>query len=271
MDTVIFGASRQGRVVLEVLRAQGQHPILGFLDDDAAKHTLLVDGLPVLGGMEWAAANAPTTLPKKGRNSTRPRAHNYTPRTTREYAAATGSRRLAAMVAIGGNDARMDIAKWLRALGFDLINAIHPSAVIQSNISLGTGNLICAGAILITGSRVEDDVVINTGSTIDHDSLLETGAQVASGVTTSGCVTIRRGAFVGVGAILGPGVTIGERAIVGAGSLVLHDVPPGVLAYGTPCRVLREITDPVDWGRILAGGPTLPAQSGERNSDQSDG
>lgn len=264
METVIFGASRQGRVVLEVLRAQGQHPILGFLDDDTAKHDLLVDGLPVLGGMEWAAANAPTALPKRAHKPPRPRARNFTP--------ANGSRRLAAIVAIGSNDARMDIAKWLRALGFDLVNAIHPSAVIQGNISLGTGNLVCAGAILITGTRVEDDVVINTGSTIDHDSLLETGAQVASGVTTSGCVTIRRGAFVGVGAILGPGVTVGERAIVGAGSLVLQDVPSGVLAYGTPCRVVREITDPVDWGRILSGGgPVLPAQPDARDSAHSDG
>jgi sugar O-acyltransferase (sialic acid O-acetyltransferase NeuD family) len=245
METVIFGASRQGRVVLEVLRAQGQHPILGFLDDDPAKRDLLVDGLPVLGGMEWAAANAPTSFPKKARTSTRSRGRDLT--------AASGGRRLAAIVAIGGNDARMDVAKWLRALGFDLINAIHPSAVIQSSISLGTGNLICAGAILITGTRVEDDVVVNTGSTIDHDSLLETGAQVASGVTTSGCVTIRRGAFVGVGSILGPGVTIGERAIVGAGSLVLRDVPPDVLAYGAPCRVMRGITEPVDWRSILSG------------------
>jgi sugar O-acyltransferase (sialic acid O-acetyltransferase NeuD family) len=237
METVIFGASRQGRVVLEVLRAQGEHPILGFLDDDATRHGVLVDGLLVLGSMEWATAHAPTAPPPMAR----------------DCASAASTRRLAAIVAIGSNDARLDVANWLRALGFELLNAIHPSAVIQGKVSLGTGNLVCAGAILITGTSVEDDVVINTGSTIDHDSLLETGAQVASGVTTSGCVTIRRGAFVGAGAILGPGVTVGERAVVGAGSLVLKDVPPGVLAYGAPCRVVREITGPLDWGLILAG------------------
>jgi len=237
METVIFGASRQGRVVLEVLRAQGQHSILGFLDDDATRFGALVDGLPVLGGMEWAAANAPTAPIQR----------------ERDLAGATSSRRLAAIVAIGGNDARLDVAQRLRALGIELINAVHPSTVIQGNVSLGAGNLICAGAILITGTRVEDDVVINTGSTIDHDCLLESGAQVATGVTTSGCVTIRQGAFVGVGAILGPGVTVGAGAIVGAGSLVLNDVPPRVLAYGAPCRMVRAPTGPVDWGRILAG------------------
>lgn len=247
METVIYGASRQGRVVLEVLRAGGRHPILGFLDDDAARHNLVVDGTPVLGGMEWAAANV---LSAQGLPI---------------------SRRLAAIVAIGGNDARLNVAIELRALGFVLINAIHPSAVIQGNVSLGSGILVCAGAIVITGTRVEDDVVINTGSIIDHDSLLETGAQVSSGVTTSGCVTIRRGAFVGAGAVLGPSVTIGERAIIGAGSLVLKDVPPGVLAYGAPCRVVREITNPVDWSQILAGRkPSSLALPRTRNATRKD-
>jgi sugar O-acyltransferase (sialic acid O-acetyltransferase NeuD family) len=236
VETLIFGASRQGRVVLEVLRAQAQHPILGFLDDDTAKHGALLDGELVLGGRKWAAANLRGGMP--GASS--------------EDGAITG-RRLAAIVAIGDNDSRVDVARWLRSLGLELINAIHPSAVVQGNVSLGAGNLVCAGAILVTGTRVEDDVVINTGAIIDHDCLLESGAQVAPGVATSGCVTIRRGAFVGVGSVLGPGVTIGERAIIGAGSLVLKDVPPGVLAYGAPCRTIRELPDPLEWTSILAG------------------
>jgi sugar O-acyltransferase (sialic acid O-acetyltransferase NeuD family) len=236
VKTLIFGASRQGRVVLEVLRTQGRHPILGFLDDDSVKHGALLDGELVLGGREWAVTNLRGGMPAA----------------SSAHGAITG-RRLAAIVAIGANDTRVDVARWLRSLGLELINAIHPSAVVQGNVSLGTGNLVCAGAILVTGTRVEDDVIINTGAIIDHDCLLESGAQVAPGVATSGCVTIRRGAFVGVGSILGPGVTIGERAIIGAGSLVLKDIPPGVLAYGTPCRTIRELPDPPEWASILAG------------------
>jgi galactoside O-acetyltransferase len=41
--------------------------------------------------------------------------------------------------------------------------------------------------------------------------------------------------------IVGPGVTIGENAVIGAGSVVLRDIPPGVLAAGVPCRVVREL------------------------------
>ena len=218
---IIFGASRQGSVVLEVLRAQGKHDILGFLDDDAAKHGTTIHGLPVLGGLDWAASRAGQTL--------------------------------GAIVAIGSNPARVAVAGKLRALGMALINAVHPTALIQGNTSMGTGNLLCAGAILVTGTRLEDDVVVNTAATIDHDSVLQAGAQVASGVHTSGCVKIGQGAFVGVGAILGPGVTVGEGAIVGAGSVVLGDIPPHVLAYGTPARVVKALDGLPDWRKILGG------------------
>jgi sugar O-acyltransferase (sialic acid O-acetyltransferase NeuD family) len=224
MRTVIFGAGPQGRVVLEVLRAQGNRDILGFLDDNASKHGMRLAGLAVLGGSAWAATET--------------------------------DRGLAAIVAIGGNDPRVAIAQKLRGLGVTLINAIHPTAVVQGATTLGTGNLICAGAIVVTGTRIADDVVINTRASIDHDCVLQTGAQVAPGVVMSGCVTIGSRAFIGVGAVVGPSVTIGERAIVGAGSVVLADVPAGVLAYGVPCRVVRELVEPVDWGAILGGAPS---------------
>ena len=49
--------------------------------------------------------------------------------------------------------------------------------------------------------------------------------------------------WVGGGAILCPGVRVGDRAVIGAGSVVTRDVPPGVFAAGNPCRIVREITE----------------------------
>ena len=49
--------------------------------------------------------------------------------------------------------------------------------------------------------------------------------------------------WIGYDAVILSGVTIGDGAVIGAGSVVLHDVPPRVLAAGNPCRVIREITD----------------------------
>lgn len=221
LQTVIFGAGFHGKVILELLRDQGHFEILGFVDDSASSLGTTVADVPVLGGMEWIMANA--------------------------------DRRIKAIVAIGSNDVRNIIGNKLRAYGIELINAIHPSAVVMASTTMGTGNMICAGAIVATGTHLGDDVIINTGATIGHDSMLHTGVQIAPGVHTAGCVNVGRGAFIGVGAVLGPGVKIGDRCIVGAGSLVLSDLPPHVIAYGAPAKAVRQLPDSVDWRRILTG------------------
>jgi acetyltransferase-like isoleucine patch superfamily enzyme len=55
--------------------------------------------------------------------------------------------------------------------------------------------------------------------------------------------TIRRGARIGGGAVLLPGIEIGEEAFVGAGAVVLRDVPPRALVVGNPARQLRDVPD----------------------------
>lgn len=56
-------------------------------------------------------------------------------------------------------------------------------------------------------------------------------------------VRIGSNVWIGAGAILLPGVTVGENSVIGAGSVVTHDIPSNVVAVGNPCRVLREISD----------------------------
>jgi maltose O-acetyltransferase len=56
-------------------------------------------------------------------------------------------------------------------------------------------------------------------------------------------ITIGPDVWVGGGAIICPGVTIGAKTVIGAGSVVTRDIPPGVFAAGNPCRVIREITE----------------------------
>ena len=56
-------------------------------------------------------------------------------------------------------------------------------------------------------------------------------------------ITIGSGVWIGGNVDIMGGVTIGENSIIGAGSVVTKDIPPHVIAAGTPCRVIREITD----------------------------
>lgn len=88
---------------------------------------------------------------------------------------------------------------------------------------------------------IGDDVMIGPNVTITaathplHPALRRRGLQYNKPVT------IGAGAWIGAGSIILPGVTIGENAVIGAGSIVTKDVPAGVLAVGSPCRVVRPI------------------------------
>lgn len=70
---------------------------------------------------------------------------------------------------------------------------------------------------------------------------LEAGAR-RDGWETAEPITLGRNVWLGGGVIVGPGVTIGDDTVVGAGSVVVHDLPPGVLAVGNPARVVRSPT-----------------------------
>lgn len=58
---------------------------------------------------------------------------------------------------------------------------------------------------------------------------------------TSAPITVEESVWIGAGVIVLPGVTIGARSMIGAGSVVTKSVPPDSLAYGNPCRVVRQI------------------------------
>lgn len=64
----------------------------------------------------------------------------------------------------------------------------------------------------------------------------------SSGLEFAKPISIGEDVWVGGSAIICPGVTVGERTIIGAGSVVTRDIPPGVFAAGNPCNVIRELT-----------------------------
>lgn len=63
------------------------------------------------------------------------------------------------------------------------------------------------------------------------------------GIGTSAPITIKDNVWIGANATVIGGVTIGEGSVIGAGSVVIRDIPAGVVAAGNPCKVIRRITD----------------------------
>lgn len=88
---------------------------------------------------------------------------------------------------------------------------------------------------------IGDDVMIGPNVTITAATHPLHPAPRRKGLQYNKPVTIGAGAWIGAGSIILPGVTIGENAVIGAGSIVTKDIPAGVLAVGSPCRVVRPI------------------------------
>lgn len=145
-----------------------------------------------------------------------------------------------AIAAVGDNAVRQRLACQSRDLGFTIVNAISPHAVISRSAVLGAGVAVMAGVVINAQARIGGFSILNTGATIDHDCVIGAGAHVAPNSTLAGGVRVGCGAFVGAGSVVIPGVAIGENAVVGAGSVVVRDVPPSVVAFGNPARVVSE-------------------------------
>ena len=67
----------------------------------------------------------------------------------------------------------------------------------------------------------------------------------ASGLEYARPIHIGSDVWVGGSAVICPGVRIGDRAVIGAGSVVTRDIPSDVFAAGNPCRIVRNLTEPV--------------------------
>lgn len=114
----------------------------------------------------------------------------------------------------------------------------RPKVVIGEQVGLGIRTMIACKDTLVIGdyTRFGADVIIRDNV---HDyrrdvTLLKTDAIIKP-------VTIGKHVWIGDRALIFPGVTIGDGAVVSAGSIVTHDVPPYTLVRGQPARVVREI------------------------------
>ncbi|WP_322096918.1 sugar O-acetyltransferase [Pelagibius sp.] len=111
------------------------------------------------------------------------------------------------------------------------------------NLFLGDDVYINAGCAILDCGRVEIGPKTMLGPAVQLYTAihpLDPGER-ATGVETTAAVTLGRNVWIGGAAVLLPGVTIGENAVVGAGSVVVRDVPANTVVVGNPARVVRTI------------------------------
>jgi UDP-2-acetamido-3-amino-2,3-dideoxy-glucuronate N-acetyltransferase len=116
---------------------------------------------------------------------------------------------------------------------------------IQKGAKVGANCKISSHTFICEGVTIEDDVFIGHGVTFINDLYPRaTGAEGALQTEADWtCIptTVRKGASIGSGSTILAGVTIGENAMVGAGSVVTHDVPADTIVAGNPAREIRKV------------------------------
>jgi sugar O-acyltransferase (sialic acid O-acetyltransferase NeuD family) len=194
-NIIVVGASGHAKVVIDIVERQGLYRIAFLVDDDLSMEGVTIFGYEVRGDRNVLTAD-------RGRDGIR-----------------------LTIVAIGDNRIRSELARFAKYSRLELVSALHPSAQIGRNVSVGEGSVVMAGAIVNPESTLGANCIVNTAASVDHDCTLGESVHVAPGVAICGGVTIGDRTFVGAGATVIPGVKIGKDVIVGAGATVVRDVP----------------------------------------------
>jgi acetyltransferase-like isoleucine patch superfamily enzyme len=115
---------------------------------------------------------------------------------------------------------------------------------IQKGVKIGRRVKISSHTFICEGVEIEDYVFIGHGVMFINDKYPHSTTVNGELQTEADweCIptVIKKGASIGSNATILCGVTIGENAIVGAGSVVTHDVPPGSVVAGNPARLLHQ-------------------------------
>ena len=121
------------------------------------------------------------------------------------------------------------------------INVIHSGLDISKTSFIGVGALINSKVSIAAHTTIGNFVSINRHVSIGHHTTIGDYCSINPGTNIAGNVTIGEGTTIGMGTNILHQVKIGKNTIIGAGSVVTKDIPNNVVAYGSPCKVIRGV------------------------------
>lgn len=209
MRSVIIGAGTYGEVYLAYLQEAGVD-VVGFLDDDPKYVGRSVSGVPVLGGVSRL----------KDLKETENIQAVYCP--------------------LGNNKLRVKFLSMAKELGYQTPNYIHPSAIISPNVTIGEGVYILLGAKIMPHTIIKNYVMISMGVLLAHHNVLEDGVFLSTGCNFGASIHAQKYVYCGIGSTIMTGLhELGEDCLIGAGAVVIKDVPYKAVMAGVPAKVLK--------------------------------
>jgi len=142
------------------------------------------------------------------------------------------------ILSIGNNKVRKMLSAQLKA---NYIKAIHPNAIISKHSSIDVGTVVMAGAIVNPDVTIGKHCIINTAAVIEHDCIIEDFVHISPNSSLAGGVQVGEGAQVGIGAKVIQGIKIGKWSVIGAGTVIISDVPDYSVVVGNPGRIIKKI------------------------------
>lgn len=141
------------------------------------------------------------------------------------------------IVALGDLMGKRAAVNVLKHHGFHFFNAQSMVATAAGSSWLGSGSIVCRGAVLQHGVYVGDHCIVHSGAVVEHDCSFGDFVNIGPGAVLAGSVKVATGAFIGANATILPNIVVGPNSVVGAGAVVTRDVPEGVTVIGSPAKI----------------------------------
>lgn len=210
---MLIGGALGATQVLDILRGSQTQSAVAIVDDDKNRWGTSLSEVPVVGGVNRLA-----TLFKDGAFD-------------------------AAVITIGKSiAARVKLRQLCATHGIPLANVIDPSAVLLSDVKIGSGNIICALCHFGNSTVIGDNNFISAHSSFDHHNVLGSDFTTGPNCVTSGIVTIGNRVKMGMGVHIEPNVVIGDDAQVASGSIIVKSVPP---QHAVKTKILTTVVVPI--------------------------
>ncbi|CAM3323257.1 NeuD/PglB/VioB family sugar acetyltransferase [Empedobacter stercoris] len=203
---IIVGAGTYGQVYEAYLKDEYQ--IIGFIDDDLSLRDTEINNIKVLGDFEYLLNQI--------------------------------DKNINVFVPIGNNHVRANLLKKLMENGFNTPNFIHKNTHIHSSVKIGKCVYILPGTNIMPYTSIGDFVLISMGVNIAHHTIVDNACFFSQGSNIGASIHFKNNVFCGIASTVMTGVkTVGENSLIGAGAVIIKDIPDGATVVGNPGRIIK--------------------------------